>query len=69
MDMRIEAAPMEASAEMQEVNLAVKRIATSDAIVGVALVASFSCPSVSGHSLSAVAPDHDFERRLAKAGA
>lgn len=31
--------------------------------------ASFSCPSISGHSISAVAPDHNFEGGTALAAA
>lgn len=59
MDVRIEAAPMAAQVE----------VVTPVVIASVNLkalsqmperVASFSCPSLGSHSISAVAPDHNF---------
>lgn len=60
MDVRIEAAPMAAGAEMTPV--VVITTAPSQRVLALSSqVASFSCPSISGHSLSAVAPDSNFE--------
>lgn len=68
MDVRIEAAPMAAEATAVTPSLVVtvgfkalsKHIAER--------VASFSCPSMGSHSISAVAPDHtNFRKELPEA--
>ncbi len=62
MDVRIEAAPMEAGAEMVEATVVAIKVDTPKVILALSSrVASFSCPSVSGHSISAVAPDAYYE--------
>jgi hypothetical protein len=59
MDMRYEAAPMGAQAEMPEPTIqVVQKVLFVSAIERSALVASFSCPSIAGTSLSAVSPDY-----------
>lgn len=68
MDMRIEAAAMVAEAEMSQ-RVVVKTVNVERELTFSApsAVVSFSCPSISGHSISAVAPDHIFKEELAKA--
>lgn len=60
MDMRYEAAPMEATAEMTVASVKAQKVLHLQVIERDALVASFSCPSIAGSSISAVAPDYDF---------
>lgn len=61
MDVRIEAAPMAAEAEIPSVVVTAEVVGLPDKVIlVVSQVASFSCPSIAGHSLSAVAPDHNF---------
>lgn len=58
MDVKIEAAPMAAEVEITRVTVKVTAALIHKAVLPKA-VASSSCPSISGHSISAVAPDHN----------
>lgn len=69
MDMVFEAAPMVAGIEMVSATVRVQKVETFKAFALIARVASNPCPSISGHSISAVAPDHNFEGGTAKAAA
>lgn len=61
MDVRIEAASMAAGAEMPAVVIIAQKVKTPQVILVLSnQVASFSCPSIAGSSLSAVSPDYDF---------
>ena len=69
MDMRYEAAPM--AAEVEVVQAVVTTVVTiiRKVIMALSQVASFSCPTLGSHSLSAVAPDNYFIGGTALAGA
>lgn len=67
MDVRIEAAPMAADARMATPSVKMNVVSVNFVTAAPSRVASFSCPSISGHSISAVAPDHNFKEELAKA--
>lgn len=58
---------MEAGIEMVPVSVSAHKVETHQAISLIERVASFSCPSISGHSLSAVAPDYYFKGGTAEA--
>lgn len=58
MDMKIGAAPMTAVAEMQPVIVRVHTEQYLQVISLIERVAPSSCPSIAGHSLSAVTPDY-----------
>lgn len=60
MDVRIEAAAMAANVVMIEAIVKVVRIIRSKVISLIERVASFSCPSIAGTSISAVSPDYNF---------
>ena len=60
MDVKIEAAPMAAEARVAAVVIEITPVALPRVTVALSAVASSSCPSISGHSISAVAPDHNF---------
>lgn len=60
MDMRYEAAPMAADVELIEAVIRIVTIILNKALSLVRRVASFSCPTLGSHSLSAVAPDTNF---------
>lgn len=60
MDMRIEAAPMEAAVVMTVVSVVAQKVKSFKAFALIERVASFSCPSIAGTSLSAVSPDYNF---------
>ena len=69
MDVRIEAAVATATAQTTEAVVFTTVSLNYKAFSLVETVASSSCPSISGHSISAVAPDHNFyDRRLALGG-
>lgn len=55
--------------EMVETIVKVVKRLFVQAIKAVSLVASVSCPSIGGTSLSAVSPDNDFIKETALAGA
>lgn len=60
MDMRFEAAPMAANAGLlKAVVMTVQRFIDKVTVL-MAQVASFSCPSIAGTSLSAVSPDYNY---------
>lgn len=69
MDILIEAGPVEAKAVMTVASVKAQKVVVPMALVQYAQVASFACPSIAGHSLSAVAPDHIFEGGTALAAA
>ena len=70
MDVRIEAAPMAAEAQLIAATVIAVVVATVNYVTSlVRRVASFSCPTLGSHSLSAVAPDYYFKEGLALAGA
>lgn len=69
MDMTFEAAPMTAVAQMNTACVTAQKVITHKVISLIERVASMSCPSIAGHSLSAVAPDHIFEGGTALAAA
>lgn len=60
---------MDAGTEMTPVTITAHKVDTPKVILALSSrVASFSCPSIAGHSISAVAPDAYFEmEELAKA--
>lgn len=61
MDVKIEAAPMEAVAEMTTASVTAHKVNTPQVILALSSrVASSSCPSIAGTSISAVSPDYDF---------
>lgn len=66
MDVRIEAAAMAADVEI--VTPVVQGVASVFLVISAfGRVASFSCPSLGSHSISAVAPDLNFKEELANA--
>ena len=66
MDVRIEAAPM--AAETAMVTATVKTVVILCPVTSLTKrVASFSCPSIGGTSISAVSPDHNYLGGLAAA--
>jgi hypothetical protein len=67
MDVRIEAVSMTADVEMTKAIVRAIVQWFTKALTRVALVASFSCPTLGSHSLSAVAPDNYFGKELAAA--
>lgn len=67
MDVRVEAAPMEARALCPEALATVVLLNDSGTFSVTESVASLSCPSIAGHSISAVAPDYFHDWRLARA--
>ena len=58
MDMRYEAAPMVAQVALLETVVRTIEKVIYHVTALIARVASFSCPSIAGHSISAVAPDY-----------
>jgi hypothetical protein len=61
MDVRIEAAPMTAEATVVTPTLEVFEMASVNLkALSTQRVASFSCPTLGSHSISAVAPDKTF---------
>jgi hypothetical protein len=60
MDVRIEAAPMAADVSLLRAAVTAFKKAIHKALSLIEAVASFSCPSIGGTSISAVAPDTNF---------
>lgn len=70
MDVTYVAAPMAGVSEMTHaVVLVVKRVFAPTTLAESQVATTLRPLSMGGTSLNAVAPDHTFERRLAKAGA
>lgn len=67
MDVRIEATVAEAQAVMSEVSVKTVQKVELLGEIGVSQVASFSCPSIAGTSISAVSPDYTNFGGLAEA--
>lgn len=69
MDVKIEAAPMVAEAEIVEPVVTTTEVVNAPDIQAncTPAVASSSCPSMGSHSISAVAPDTYFRKELANA--
>lgn len=63
MSMTIEAAPMAAEVEMVDAVIAVVITIIHKALSLIERVASIACPSLGSHSLSAVAPNSNFNER------
>lgn len=68
MDVKIEAAPMEAGTVMVTASVTAHKVITPQVILALSSrVASSSCPSIAGTSISAVSPDYTNFGGLAKA--